>query len=59
MSYDVVIERDAEGIYVASVAQLPGCHTQAQSLDQLRDRIREAITLCLEGQKHFMAADQR
>jgi predicted RNase H-like HicB family nuclease len=46
--FNVVIERDAEGYYVASVAALPGCHTQATSLDELMDRIREAIELCLE-----------
>jgi predicted RNase H-like HicB family nuclease len=46
--FDVVIERDAEGFYVASVPQLPGCHTQAQSLDEVANRIREAIELCLE-----------
>ncbi len=50
MSYDfnVFIERDSEGYYVASVPSLPGCHTQAKSLDALMDRIREAIALCLE-----------
>ena len=46
--FDVVIERDDEGFYVASVPQLPGCHTQARSLDDLTQRIREAIELCLE-----------
>ncbi|MBV8902798.1 MAG: type II toxin-antitoxin system HicB family antitoxin [Acidobacteriia bacterium] len=46
--FDVVIERDSEGCYVASVPELPGCHTQAQSLDELMTRIREAIELCLE-----------
>ena len=46
--FDVVIERDLEGYYVASVPQLPGCHTQAKSLDTLMARIREAIELCLE-----------
>ena len=46
--FDVVIERDEEGYYVASVAQLPGCHTQARSLDEVTQRIREAIELCLE-----------
>jgi predicted RNase H-like HicB family nuclease len=46
--FDVVIERDEEGYYVASVPQLPGCHTQAQSLDAVTQRIREAIELCLE-----------
>jgi predicted RNase H-like HicB family nuclease len=43
-----VIERDADGYYVASVPQLHGCHTQARSLDELMTRIREAIELCLE-----------
>ncbi len=46
--FDVVIERDEEGVYVASVPQLPGCHTDATSLDELMIEIREAIELCLE-----------
>jgi predicted RNase H-like HicB family nuclease len=48
--FDVVVERDADGYYVGSVPSLPGCHTQARSLDQLMERIREAIQLCLEVQ---------
>ena len=43
-----MIERDAEGCYVASVPQIPASHTQARSLDEVTERIREAITLCLE-----------
>ncbi len=46
--FDVVIERDEEGYYVASVPQLPGCHTQGRSLDELTERVREAVALCLE-----------
>lgn len=46
--FSVVIERDDEGYYVASVPALPGCHTQARSLDELMERVREAIALCLE-----------
>jgi predicted RNase H-like HicB family nuclease len=46
--YTVYIERDRDGMYVASVPGLPGCHTQAKSLDELMERIREAIELCLE-----------
>jgi predicted RNase H-like HicB family nuclease len=49
-SFDVVIERDEEGLYVASVPELHGCHTQAESLDVLMERAREAIELCLEVQ---------
>jgi len=43
-----VIERDEEGYYVASVPQIPACHTQARSLDEVIERIREAIEVCLE-----------
>lgn len=46
--YSVVIEKDSEGYFVASVPSLPGCHTQAKSLDKLMKRIQEAIELCLE-----------
>jgi predicted RNase H-like HicB family nuclease len=46
--FDFVIERDEEGYYVASAPQLPGCHTQAKSLDEVTQRIREAVELCLE-----------
>lgn len=46
--FQVLIERDSEGYYVASVPALPGCHTQARSLDELTERIREAIALYLE-----------
>lgn len=46
--FDVVVERDSEGMYVASVPALRGCHTQAKSLDELMERIKEAIELCLE-----------
>jgi len=50
--FDVVIERDEEGMYVASVPQLPGCHTDAASLDELMLEIREAIQLCLDVAGH-------
>jgi predicted RNase H-like HicB family nuclease len=46
--FTVVIERDEEGWLVASVPALPGCHTQARSMDELLERTREAIELCLE-----------
>jgi len=46
--FNVVIEMDSEGYYVATVPELRGCHTQAKSLDTLMKRVREAIALCLE-----------
>jgi predicted RNase H-like HicB family nuclease len=46
--FTVVIEQDEDGTYVASVPELPGCHTQAKTLDELNRRIKEAIQLYLE-----------
>lgn len=46
--FNVIIERDSEGYYVATVPGLHGCHTQAKSLDELMERVKEAIELCLE-----------
>jgi len=46
--FTVVIEQDEDGVYVASVPELEGCHTQAKTLDELRERIKEAILLYLE-----------
>jgi predicted RNase H-like HicB family nuclease len=46
--FNVLIERDSERYYVASVPALPGCDTQARSLDELMERVEEAVDLCLE-----------
>ena len=46
--FNVLIEKDEDGYFVASVPSLKGCHTQAKTLDQLIERIQEAIELCLE-----------
>ena len=46
--FNVIIEKDSDGFFVATVPELQGCHTQAKSLDILMKRVREAIELCLE-----------
>jgi predicted RNase H-like HicB family nuclease len=49
--FNAVVEKDAEGYYVASVLELPGCHTQAKTMDTMMKRLREAIEVYLEVQK--------
>ncbi len=48
MKFGVVVEKDKDGYYVASVPELPGCHTQAKTLDEVMKRIKEAIEAYLE-----------
>jgi len=46
--YTVIIERDEDGWLISEVVELPGCHTQAKSLDELILRTKEAIQVYLE-----------
>ena len=47
--YTIVIEKDEDDYYVGSVPSLSGCHTQGKSIDQLLERMQEAIALWLEA----------
>ena len=57
-TFDVVIEKDSDGFYVSSVPELRGCHTQAKSLDELMERTREVIELCLEIDDHEIETNE-
>jgi len=46
--FTVVIEQDEEGWLVSEVVELPGCHTQAKTFDELISRTKEAIQAHLE-----------
>jgi predicted RNase H-like HicB family nuclease len=48
--YTVIIEKDEDGWLVSDVVELPGCHTQAKTIDELMARTREAIEAYLEGE---------
>ena len=41
--YTMIIERDEDGWYVSEVVELPGCHTQGRTIDELMERTKEAI----------------
>jgi len=50
LRFAVVVERNEDGYYIASVPELPGCHTQAKTLDELASRIKEAAELYVEAE---------
>ncbi len=47
-SFTVAIEKGEDSYYVASVVELPGCHTQAKNLKELDKMVKEAIQANLE-----------
>lgn len=51
MDFNIIIEKDKDGYFVSEVVGLPGCHTQAKSMDELIERTKEAISLYLECEK--------
>ncbi len=56
LRFTVLIEQDEDGVYVASVPSLPGCHTQAKNLVELERRTRAAIRVYLKVRKPAISA---
>lgn len=48
MRYTVILEREADGGYVATVPALPGCVSQGDTRDEVTRNIREAADLYIE-----------
>lgn len=47
--YSAVIERDADtGLFVGFIPGFPGAHSQAASLDELMENLKEVIAMLLE-----------
>ena len=49
--YNVIIEEGEDGYLISDVVELPGCHTQAKTYDELINRTKEAISLYLSVKK--------
>ncbi|MBZ0253161.1 MAG: type II toxin-antitoxin system HicB family antitoxin [Candidatus Methylomirabilis sp.] len=47
-SYTVIYRRDEDGWWAASVRGVRGCRTQGRTIEQARERVREALALFVE-----------
>ena len=57
MTYRVVYERDESGHWIASVPRVKGCHTYGRSINEARERIREALGLFVKNAARARLAD--
>ena len=48
MKFNVTVDRDEDGVWIAECPAIPGCVSQGETKDAALDSIREAIALCLE-----------
>ena len=49
--FTVVVERDEDGLYVASVPLLQGCYTQGGTYEEVLENIKDAIRLHIEARQ--------
>jgi predicted RNase H-like HicB family nuclease len=52
-TYHVIVEQGQDGYMISSVIELPGCHSQAKTYDELNIRTKEAISLYLESETEY------
>ena len=48
MKFQVTLDRDEDGVWVAECPAIPGCVSQGDTRDEALRNVREAIRLCLE-----------
>jgi predicted RNase H-like HicB family nuclease len=56
--FNIVIEEGEDGYLISEVIGLPGCHTQAKTLDELIKRTKEAVSLYLKCEKRVKLRDR-
>ena len=48
MKFNVTLDRDEDGVWVAECPAIPGCVSQGKTKDEAMANVQEAIALCLE-----------
>ncbi len=46
--FQVILEQDEDGVYVADVPALDGCHTQGATYEEAIENIKEVIAMCVQ-----------
>jgi predicted RNase H-like HicB family nuclease len=57
-SYTAIVERCPDtGFYVGFIPGFPGAHTQAKTLDELNQNLREVVEMLLEDGEPILEAE--
>ncbi len=51
--FTIVVERDEDGLYVASVPVIQGCYTQGETYEEVMENVKDAIKLHIEARKEL------
>ena len=48
MSFNIILDRDEDGIWIVECPAIPGCVSQGETRDEALENIQDAIRLCLQ-----------
>jgi len=48
MRFNVTLDRDEDGVWIAECPSIPGCVSQGKTKQEAVENIKDAISLCLE-----------
>ena len=57
--FNMIIEEGEDGYLISEVVELPGCHTQAKTMDKLIKRTKEAISIYLKCQEKPLKSPEK
>jgi predicted RNase H-like HicB family nuclease len=49
--FTVVVERDEDGVFIASCPALQGCYSQGDTYEQALENLKDAIKLHIEARR--------
>ena len=55
MKFNITLDRDEDGMWVAEGPSIPGCVSQGRTKDEALSNVQEAIALCLEVREGLAA----
>ena len=54
MEYTAIIQKSPSGWYIGQCEQVPGALTQGKTISEVKENLKEAITLILEAERDFL-----
>lgn len=48
MKFNITLDRDEDGMWIAECPAIPGCFSQGETKDEATENVKDAIALCLQ-----------
>ena len=48
MRFNITLDRDEDGVWIAECPSIPGCVSQGKTKEEAVNNVKDAIALCLE-----------